>query len=263
MKFLIYIISSSLLVSCATYITAPKVYSKVSGVNDYSKAIKGNINEQGLVNFKAISQNQEPLNLYINFIANHGLNSTPELFKDRNKLLAHYINSYNALSIFNVIESGFPDTNAGLKKVKFFVLNKFMIDGKRRSLRDYENNTIRKFGDPRVHFILNCMSIGCPLLPMSAVAPGGLNEFLEQATIKFFSEKRNLCLNHQNKTIHISSILDFFPEDFGGKDKIKDYVQKYSKEKLPEDYKIEYIPYDWTIIDMNKVSRVSVNPCQN
>jgi len=262
-KSIIYIIGSSLLISCSTYMRAPEVHSKTSGVNDYAKAIEGHITKQGLVDFDAISKNQEPLNLYINYVAKHGPNTTPNLFEDKDKLLAYYINSYNALSIFNVIESGFPDTNAGLKKVKFFVLKKFMVDGKYQSLRDYENKTIRKFGDSRVHFILNCMSLGCPLLPQAPIPHQSLDQFLERATVEFFNETRNLCLNHQKKEIHLSSILDFFPEDFGGKDNIKSFVQNYTKAKLPDDYKIKYIPYDWTIIDANKVSRLKVNPCDN
>jgi uncharacterized protein DUF547 len=45
------------------------------------------------------------------------------------------------------------------------IKRKFIIGGRAMSLYAYESDIIRKLGEPRIHFALNCSALGCPILP--------------------------------------------------------------------------------------------------
>ncbi|MCI0400628.1 MAG: DUF547 domain-containing protein [Gammaproteobacteria bacterium] len=51
------------------------------------------------------------------------------------------------------------------------------------SLYAYENDVIRKLGEPRVHFALNCVALGCPILPKKPFTGKWLDAELERETL--------------------------------------------------------------------------------
>ncbi len=225
-----------------------KVEGSVALAN-YTKVLASHVNDKGEVNFLDISKDLSDLESYIYYIAKTPLSE----FKSENELLAHYINSYNALSIYTVIKRNFPKTHAGLNKVRFFYLTKMQIGLKKMSLYKYENDFIRALGEERIHFALNCMARSCPLLPKKPFTAENIKAELEAATKYFFSESRNLKIDHQKKIAYVSEILSFFTKDFTPKHapSLLDYINKYSPEKIPSDYKIKFIDYDWTVLAQN------------
>ena len=66
-------------------------------------------------------------------------------------------------------------------KFLFFILKKHRIAGRKLSLYTLENKIIRKFGDPRIHFALNCASGSCPNLPGSLFNAETLNDYLDRS----------------------------------------------------------------------------------
>jgi hypothetical protein len=211
----------------------------------YAQVLQDYVNQRGEVNFPALQKNRANLDQYVAYVAQKQAGS----IRDSNERLAHYINSYNALSMYNVLESGIPKTNAGSAKVRFFYLRKFQIGGKEMSLYDYENEVIRKLKEPRVHFALNCSALSCPALPKIPFSGVNLNQELDREAHKFFSEQRNLRIDHAGKKVYVSELLDFYPDDFISTDTptLVAYINRFAPEKIPSDYSIEYIPYDWTI----------------
>ncbi|MGH8514053.1 MAG: DUF547 domain-containing protein, partial [Gammaproteobacteria bacterium] len=160
-------------------------------------------------------------------------------------------------SMYNVIDLGIPETHAGWRKIRFFVLRKFSIGGKPMSLYAYENDVIRRVGEPRVHFALNCVALGCPILPKSPFSGKRLDAELERETRKFFSEERNLRIDHAENKIHMSEILSFYTEDFIPvyAPSLIAYVNRYVADPIPEDYTVEFIDYDWTIANSRRRDR--------
>ena len=148
------------LAACSTFAPIPKTdtLDASASLAGYARVLQSFVSDQGEVDFAALEKDQADLDRYVAFIAN----TSAESFTNANDRLAHYINSYNALSMYNVIDSGIPQTHAGLNKLKFFVLKKFSIGGKPMSLYAYENDIIRKLSEPRVHFALNCSAVSCP-----------------------------------------------------------------------------------------------------
>ncbi len=256
MKCLI-VVAVLLLTGCATVappsFTAPSSQSitaadRQQAESAWSRVLKQHVDDQGRVDFAAVAANRNDLDRFVAFIFAAAPNNRPDLFRGLQDVLAFHINAYNALAMYNVIDSGIPASLAGLRKVQFFVIKKVTIGAKPISLYDYENDVIRKLNDPRIHFALNCMVVGCPRLPRELFMGAGLNEQLDAATRLFFSEPRNLVVDPQRKVIRVSEILKFYTEDFLPQEStLARYIARYRDVPEADSYAVEFIPYDWTI----------------
>ncbi|MFT5391881.1 MAG: hypothetical protein ACI8PT_002076, partial [Gammaproteobacteria bacterium] len=147
------------------------------------------VDDGGRIDFKSLAADRGNLDRYVPWIASTSPTVHPGRCSDRASQLAFYINSYNALAMYNVLETGMPQTpDRFFSKVAFFVLRKLVVGGKPTSLCDYENDVIRPMGEPRVHFALNCMAISCPRLPGTPFTAAALEAELERETVRFSSQ---------------------------------------------------------------------------
>ena len=233
--------------SCAQ-IPRPDVPAAPDPDATWAAVLEEFVDDRGRVDFHGLAQNPRDLHATVAHIYATGPRSSPYRYPDRDDRITYYINAYNALAMFNVIESGVPNDLFGLNKVDFFVLQRITIDGEERSLYGLENNVIRPLGEERIHFALNCMVVGCPRLPREPFAADRLDQQLEREAAYFFSEPRNLTVDHDNRTVYLSGILDFFTEDFlAVEPNLIAYVNRYRDEPIPEDYDVAFFDYDWTI----------------
>jgi len=251
MLFLIGVVA---LVSGCASVRAPVSATPSTGAPPYeawARVLQKHVDAEGRVNFAGLANDRADLDRVVAFVYANGPNNRPDLFPTPQHVLAFHINAYNALSIYKVIETGIPETNAGLRKVFFFAFGKVQVGGQPVSLYDYENKVIRPLGDPRIHMALNCMSVSCPRLPREPFLPETLDQQLERETKYFFSEPRNLKVDTVNKVVTTSEILKFFPEDFLlTAPSLIAFINRYragASAKIPEDFRVDYFPYDWTI----------------
>jgi len=205
---------------------------------------------------RGLAKSPADLNAFVDYIASVSPESAPERFPTKESRIAYHVNAYNALSMHNVIDSGIPNSLAGLAKVWFFGIKRFSIGGRKLSLYSYENEVIRPMGDERVHFALNCMAVGCPRLPGVPFTAAGLDDQLDREARRFFAEPRNLRLVPERKTVRLSEILRFYKEDFLRRSpSLIAYANRYAPEKIPEDYQVEFSDYDWTVNDQSNAGR--------
>ncbi len=242
--------SLALITGCAT-VEVPRIDPQFEAIkpDEAWKAVLSQfVDKRGRVDFQGLAKARQKLDLYVNYIAQNGPRTNPDKFTAPETRLAHYLNSYNALSMFNVLDSGIPESLSGFKKVRFFYFKKFWIDGDRMSLYAYENDIIRRVGEERVHFALNCMSAGCPRLPQTPFPQVGLDKILQSQALEFFNEERNVQIDPVKQVVRLSEILKFFTDDFLKKSPtLIHYVNQYRKNKIPDDYQVDFIPYDWTV----------------
>lgn len=132
--------------------------------------------------------------------------------------LAFLINAYNAWTV-ELVLTGYP----GIKSIKdlgSFIQSPWKkrfiaLLGETRSLDDIEHGLIRgsgRYNDPRIHFAVNCASIGCPALRQDAFVAGRLNAQLEDATHKFLSDRTRNRI--ESGTLKVSSIFKWYRQDF-------------------------------------------------
>jgi len=221
----------------------------------WAVALERFVDEYGRVDFEGIAQAPSDLHSAVAYIASTSPESNPSLFASREAKLAYYINAYNALAMFNVVDSGIPRSLAGLQKFPFFWVKRFTIGGRSLSLYALENDVIRPMHEERVHFALNCMAVSCPRLPRTPFTTGNLDRELTAAARLFFSEKRNLAISSDTREVKVSEILKFYREDFlRASPDLTAYINRHLGAKIPEGYKVDFIDYDWTVNDSRKLS---------
>ncbi len=252
------LLAAAVLAGCATRVPAPQPSGPALNVETaqaaWARVLQTRVNERGEVDFEALSRERVDLDRYVRYVADTPLDS----FADGAPRMAHMINAYNALSMFNVIESGIPATHAGLKKVGFFLLRKLDVGGTPMSLYAFENDIIRplgrKLGDPRLHFALNCSALSCPVLPQAPFTAAGLDAELERETKAFFAKPENFRIDAATRTVWLSELLNFYPEDFVPLPaaSLLAYANRYAPQAAPLDFSVKFTPYDWTVANSKR-----------
>jgi hypothetical protein len=218
---------------------------------DWEAILKRWVDAEGRTDFAGLAGNRAEIDRFVEFIGRVDPESQPQAFPSREQVLAYHLNAYNALAMHGVIEEGIPEGfNSFFARARFFKFRPVVIGGRRTSLYDYENTVIRPLGEPRVHFALNCMVRDCPRLPREPFRAETLDAQLEAATREFFSKDKHIRVEPEDKVLRLSEILDFYTEDFVGRDRpeaLIGYVNRYRAEPVPEDFRVRFIPYDWTI----------------
>jgi len=180
----------------------------------------------------------------------------------REEQLAFWINCYNSLSIYGVVKKlqREPDfVNKGNKswfsRVRFFALQKFDVGGKSYTLRTIENNIRADFKDPRIHFALNCSSLGCPLLKDGLYSAENIDKELDAATKLYLSSPEGLRLDEDSGELLVSMIFKWYTKDFETPERTYiDFIKKFAPQKIHDfveknrdNIRIKYIEYDWSL----------------
>jgi hypothetical protein len=117
----------------------------------------------------------------------------------------------------------------------------------------------KKYPDPRIHYAVNCASIGCPMLREEAYAGVNLENQLEEQARRFLSDRsRNRV---RGGRLEVSKIFDWFREDF---EPLERYFAPYAvllaeeprDQQLVRDGKAapRFLDYDWTLNDSRSSS---------
>ncbi|MHA1862230.1 MAG: DUF547 domain-containing protein, partial [Candidatus Thorarchaeota archaeon] len=182
--------------------------------------------------------------------------------KTREEQLAFWINSYNALSIYGVVKKLKKDPDFAKRgnktffsRARFFAVQKFNVGGKKYTLKTIEDNIRKEFEDPRIHFALNCSSLGCPLLKDGFYSAENLDEELDAATRLYLSSAEGLRLNKVEGILYVSMIFKWYKKDFEATGKnIVEYIREYAPDYIREfiDEKqgklnLKNFEWDWTL----------------
>lgn len=181
------------------------------------------------------------------------------------KQLSFLINAYNAWTV-ELILTAYPDIKSIKDLGSFFSSpwsKKFIpLLGETRSLDNIEHELIRgdnKYGDPRIHFAVNCASIGCPALREEAYSADKLEQQLSEQTIRFLTDKsRN---RFTEDAMELSAIFKWYGDDFTqgfrGSNSLSAFVLLYyealnltaTQQALlkSEDIDTNFLNYDWAL----------------
>jgi len=230
----------------------PAVENVPASVHDWevlwAKVLQKNVDESGRIDFESLTRDHFDLDRVVAFIAANAPSNKPNMFPGRVSELAYYINAYNALAMYGVVDAGLPTSLGGFSKFTFFYLRKFSIGEKSISLYDFENDIIRPMGEERVHFALNCMVVSCPRLPRTAFVASELDRQLDTATRSFIAERRNVTIDPNKRTLSLSAIFEFYTQDFlAHAPNLIAYINNYRSEKISQDFKVKFLNYNWTV----------------
>lgn len=172
----------------------------------------------------------------------------------RPEQFAFWANLYNAVTI-DVVLDAYPvrsirDIRSGLLPGPWR-RRLVTIGGVELSLDDIEHNILRKgWVEPRVHYAVNCASIGCPNLPLRAFRGATLVPALDAAARAYVNTPR--AVRFDGDTLVVSSIYKWYAADFGGSDaRIIAHLARYADEplrsRLQAATRIGRDTYDWSL----------------
>lgn len=223
----------------------------------------------GGVDYDAVRSEEQDLRRFVATLGVTGPRSTPERFVTEPERLAYYINAYNALVLFAVVDNwpiatvhdvrGWLDPRAGFG---FFYGLRFELDGESINLYDLENDVIRGFVDARIHAALNCASKSCPALAPHAFEPTALDAQLDEVTRVFCSTAPHVSVDDQTGEIRLSAIFEWYRADFeeharrlGQPATIEDFISTFAAPQTAAalararsaDFEVVFQPYDWAL----------------
>jgi hypothetical protein len=172
----------------------------------------------------------------------------------RTEQFAFWANLYNAVTL-DVVLDAFPirsirDIRSGLLPGPWR-RRLVTIGGVALTLDDIEHNILRQgWVEPRVHYAVNCASIGCPNLPLRAFRGATLGPALEAAARAFINTPR--AVRFEDDELVVSSIYKWYATDFGGSDlRIIAHLARYADEplrsRLQATTRISRDTYDWSL----------------
>lgn len=176
---------------------------------------------------------------------------------NRQEQKAYWINLYNALTV-DVILDHYPvksirdiDLSPGFFSNGPWDAKLLKIEGEDISLNDIEHRILRPvWKDNRIHYVVNCASLGCPNLQPQAFTPQNLEMLLEKAAREFINHSRGVSFDRNR--LQVSSIYFWFQKDFGDSEKdvikhLKIFLSAENLKKLNSVRKKMVHRYDWNL----------------
>lgn len=206
------------------------------------------------INYKKLKTSPNELNNYLMQLS--AVNKKTFQTWSRQQQQAFLINAYNAFTLKLIIKH-YPVKS--IKKIGGFFSNPWKIKffhllEEETYLDHIEHGILRKkYNEPRVHFAVNCASIGCPALRGEAFTAEKLNDQLNEQAKLFLRDQSRNKLNSSKKELQLSKIFDWFEEDFTKNGStVAAFVAPHitDDKKIQEDlkkglYSVSHLSYDW------------------
>lgn len=217
------------------------------------------------VDYAGFAQDRSELSTYLSSLSA----VTEDAFRafSRAQRQAFLINAYNAFTV-ELILGKYPNLNS-IKELGSLLSSPWKpkwisLLGKKASLDDIEHGMLRKRGaydDPRVHFAVNCASIGCPMLREEAFVATRIETQLEEQTNRFISDRTRNRFDEGEGRLLLSRIFDWYADDFKRGDRgitsLKAFASQYAenltdtpsgRELLRQGrFDISFLDYDWSL----------------
>ena len=175
----------------------------------------------------------------------------------KDEQMAYWINLYNAVTV-KVVLGEYPVDS--IKNIHEGVIPwtgpwgdiHTSAAGQPLTLDNIEHDILRAiWRDPRIHYAVNCASMGCPNLLPEVFTGENLERLLEQGAREYINHPRGAELLDEAFGV-VSSIYFWFPEDFGNSEAgVLEHLRQYAEGELAEmlqdfDGSLDH-EYDWSL----------------
>ncbi|MDX2496039.1 MAG: DUF547 domain-containing protein [Desulfuromusa sp.] len=185
------------------------------------------------------------------------LSAVPMSKLNRAEQKAVWINLYNALTVQTILKhypvKSIREISSGWFSGGPWDLKLVKVEGFELSLNDIEHRILRPiWQDNRVHYAVNCASLGCPNLQPEPFTAENSDRLLAEAARDFINSPRGVDIS--DKRLLLSSIYEWFQIDFGASETaLRDHLERFAAADLAGKLKnyrgtISY-QYNW---DLNK-----------
>lgn len=221
------------------------------------------VTADGKADYPRLVERRELLERFIAQLGAMSPESHREMFPSEEEQLAYWINAYNAFTLHAIVAEYPIPSVWKVRDGQFFQRRRHLAGGRAVSLDDIEHQILRRqFGEPRIHFAINCGSNGCPPLRPSAYEASGLRETLRAAAEQFLGSEWNCRVDHATRRVFISRLFKLYAEDFAGtagssqeyRAGVLRFVADHTGLPLEtiRDYEVVYNIYDWGLNDAGR-----------
>lgn len=175
---------------------------------------------------------------------------------NRGEQFAFWVNLYNARTVALILEHYPVDS---IKDISFGWFSfgpwdeKLMtVEGESLSLNDVEHRILRPiWKDNRIHYAVNCASIGCPNLADKPYTAANYERLLTQGARDYINHPRGVLVNGAELTV--SKIYQWYSVDFGDNERnLLEHLKAYANPDLKR--QLDSLPqpdwdyrYDWRL----------------
>ena len=177
----------------------------------------------------------------------------------KDEQFAFWVNLYNALTV-DVVLDHYPvasirdiDISPGFFANGPWGKTLVRVEGVSLSLDDIEHKILRPiWRDPRIHYAVNCASIGCPNLAMKAYVAQDVEAMLSAAARDYVNSSRGVHV--VDGEVIASKIYSWYSQDFGRSEAaLIAHLRKYALPGLRAQLRgvgeISDYAYDWRLND--------------
>lgn len=240
---------------------APPEIDARNATSGWNATLERAVTDDGLVDYDVLLQRRESLDAYVAHLA------LPRSSAPSNARHAFWINAYNALTLYAVLENGLPATDASVMSVRnfapvdgvgFFIEQAFIVDGYPISLWEIEHERLRmRTMDIRDHAALNCGSASCPPLRASMYEQNGLNRQLDEQMRRWINDP-DRGVRVEDDEVVFSAIFEMYATDFHNftaGDDLCTTARRYAQEPLKSALKAlsdagcphRFVEFDWSL----------------
>lgn len=180
----------------------------------------------------------------------------------RREQFAFWVNLYNAATVQTVLKH-YPvasirdiDISPGFFADGPWGAKILTVNGIKLSLDDIEHGILRKnWHDPRIHYAVNCASVGCPNLARDSYTGAKLDEQLDRAARDYVNNPRGV--RFEGSRLIVSKIFKWYKEDFGSSEQnVLKHLIQYANPQLANLLRatksIAAYEYDWQLNDFKR-----------
>lgn len=236
--------------------------ARVLAVSDYDRLLHTYVTDDGWVDYAGLARERGTLNRFLDDLGK----ASPNEFKNKDERLAFWINSYNAFTLADVLDTVYGKHQSVRQVGGFFDGRKHAVGGEQLTLDEIEKRG-RDLHDARIHVAIVCASTSCPKLQRFAYTSEKLDSQLEQAARGFLADpKRGLRYDASRNDLYVSPIFKWYAGDFTGSEgsvwarakatvsgsELLDFIARYAPadvagrigERRPS---LHYFEYDWSL----------------
>ncbi|MEM0946309.1 MAG: DUF547 domain-containing protein [Pseudomonadota bacterium] len=169
---------------------------------------------------------------------------------------AYWLNLYNAVTV-DLILDNYPvnsirDIKSGLVSIGPWKKKLVKVQGVDLTLDNIEHNILRPiWQDPRIHYGVNCASVGCPNLHTQAFTGRNTDKLLDSLARDYVNSPRGLSISSSGR-VTVSKIYKWFAFDFGNSEQnviahLSRYATPERRAALANVSRISNTRYDWAL----------------
>jgi hypothetical protein len=228
----------------------------------YADLLEAHVDEEaGRVDYAGLESERDRLRSYLDRLASVDLTKL-----EREEQMAVFINAYNACTLDLILEH-YPDIDSIKDVSNPWGRPRCRVGGYELTLDEIEHRILRPlYRDPRIHFAVNCASIGCPPLADTPYTGEAIDEQLDRATRRTLRDDDYVSLD--DGTLHLNPILNWYRSDFlspdfeGHAETIPAFVARYADESVQTfvdahdgEPPVQWTNYDWRLNDADLETR--------